>query len=79
MWWVRNRRLRMTDALAAQPRRSYKFKVSRAIVVASVDNTYSALSFALVYLLYPGTSKLVFEMFRCRTVEHADGGASPGR
>jgi hypothetical protein len=37
-------------------------------VVSQVHSTYSSLMFAIVYLLYPGTSRVVFEYMRCRTV-----------
>jgi hypothetical protein len=48
--------------------RSVKFKLHRAVVVANTGSSYSALIFAAIYLLYPSTSKAVFDIFICRQV-----------
>ena len=38
------------------------------MVASHFHSTYSSMMFAIVYLLYPGTSRVVFEYMRCRTV-----------
>ena len=43
------------------------------MVVANIDSSYAALIFAIIYLLYPSTSKAVFDMFRCRAVDPVAG------
>jgi hypothetical protein len=51
------------------PSQTYKMKLNRVVVVANIDSSYSSLLFAIIYLLYPGTSKGVFEIFRCHSVQ----------
>jgi hypothetical protein len=67
---VRHIRARLTIAEDTRATRSYKLKLHRAIVVSRVSAHYTALMFAIVYLLYPGTCRKLFEIFRCRSVGH---------
>ena len=60
--------LPVTPELLAQPAKSAVFKIRRGVIIASLQKTYATASFAIIYLLYPGTSKVVFEIFRCRAV-----------
>jgi hypothetical protein len=67
----RIRTKRMPIPADLSPSVTYKMKLNRSIVTGNLVSSYSSLLFAIVYLLYPSTSKAVFVMFRCRLVAPA--------
>ena len=49
-------------------RRTINFKVCRAVVASKIQAPYYSFNCFIVYLRFPAVSRLVFDMFRCRSV-----------
>jgi len=48
------------------------FKVCRAVVASKIQAPYYALMCFVVFIRYPATSRIIFDMFRCRPVSADD-------
>eukprot|EP01043_Picozoa_sp_COSAG02_P046779 COSAG02_NODE_4411_length_5386_cov_8.551352_1_plen_1421_part_00 len=53
-------------------RHRVSFKVCRAIVASKIQAPYYALMCFIVFVRFPATSRIIFDMFRCRSVSAVD-------
>jgi hypothetical protein len=54
-------------------RHRVSFKVCRAVVASKIQAPYYSLACFVVFIRFPATSRIIFDMFRCRPVSAADG------
>jgi hypothetical protein len=62
VWKLVNRQMPIKPGM----RKSWRAKVARALVRSQLIHTSCGWVFAMVYLLYPSTSSIIFETFYCR-------------